>query len=305
MRFWNVVKEVTTQAIREEARRSFLMGITGEPAAIDAVRLAFMGPDPTPEQIEVASSFLMVAPQPISAEDLRELSRCHLVLLADNTVSPADVRPAPTLPVTNPLVAVERLLDRRPDWSLSLARHFPGFRQQVSDRIIANVSRVNAEVAIVSALPTSIPVLAPLFPAVATTDTLILTKNQIMMLMRLAAAHGLEPAVTQRLKELMPVVGGAFGWRTVARQLVGLVPGGAGVVVKGTIAFTGTYVTGRAALLYYQHRRVPTRAELKQLYAEASSVAKGVVSDTVHRLRREKKGTGGDVSGRQPGSAAS
>jgi hypothetical protein len=67
------------------------------------------------------------------------------------------------------------------------------------------------------------------------------------------------------------------------------------VVVKGTIAFTGTYAAGQAALLYYQQRRVPTRAELRQLYAEAASVARGVVSDAVHRLRRGKKEATGDV----------
>lgn len=288
MRFWNVVKEVTTQAIREEAKRSFLLGITGEAEAVTRLRETFLGPDPTPEQIDVARSFLLEAPQPVSPDDLRELSRCQLVLLADDGVTPADVRPVETLAVPDPETAIERLLDQRPDWSLSLARHFPGFRNEVSQRLIFNVSRVNAEVAIVSSLPQSLPVLAPLFPAVATTDILILTKNQIMMLMRLAAAHGLEPVVTKRLKELVPIVGGAFGWRAIARQLVGLVPGGAGVVVKGTVAFTGTYAVGQAVLYYYQTRRMPTRAELKQLYVEAASVARGVVAEAVQRLKRSK-----------------
>jgi uncharacterized protein (DUF697 family) len=288
MRFWNVVKEVTTQAIRDEARRPFLMGITGEAAEVDSLRQAFLGPDPSPAQVDVARPFLVEAPAPVSAEDLRELSRCQLVLLADGTVAPNDVRPAETLAVTGPETAIVRVLDRRPDWSLSLARHLPGFRPEVSQRIIFNVSRVNAEVAIVSSLPQSIPILAPLFPAVATTDILILTKNQIMMLMRLAAAHGLEPVLTARMKELLPVVGGGFGWRAVARELVGLVPAGAGVVIKGTIAFTGTYVTGRAALIYYQLRRPPTREELRRLYEEAAAAAKGVVTDALQRLRRGK-----------------
>jgi uncharacterized protein (DUF697 family) len=288
MRFWNVVKEVTTQAIRDESRRSFLLGITGEAADVAAIRKVFLGPEPSPEQVDVARSFLVEAPEPVSADTLRELSRCNLVLLADGRVAPADVRPAETLAIGSPEGAIEWLLDRRPDWSLSLARHLPGFRPEVSQRIIFNVSRVNAEVAIVSSLPQSIPILAPLFPAVATTDILILTKNQVMMLMRLAAAHGLEPVWTQRMKELLPVVGGGFGWRAVARELVGLVPAGAGVIAKGTIAFVGTYVTGRAGLMYYQLRRAPTPAELRRLYEEAAAAAKGVVTEALQRLRRGK-----------------
>jgi uncharacterized protein (DUF697 family) len=288
MRFWNVVKEVTTQAIRDESRRPFLMGIAGEAASVAALRQTFLGPDPSPEQVDVARSFLMEAPQPISPDTFRDLSRCQLVLLADDSVAPADVRPADTLVIGSAESAIEQVLNRRPDWSLSLSRHLPGFRPEVSHRVIFNVSRVNAEIAIVSSLPQSIPVLAPLFPAVATTDILILTKNQVMMLMRLAAAHGLEPVWTARMKELLPVVGGGFGWRAIARELVGLVPAGAGVIAKGTIAFTGTYVTGRTAQMYYQLRRAPTPAELRRLYEEAAATAKGVVTEALQRLRRSK-----------------
>jgi uncharacterized protein (DUF697 family) len=288
MAFWNIVKEVTTKAIREESQRSFLVGIAGAPEAVAAVREAMLGPNATPEQRDVARSFLLEAPTPFTPEVRTELARCSIVLLADDEVAPADLRPVETLAVTEADTVIDRLLDRRPEWGLSLARHLPGFRDEVCRRVIFQVSRVNAEVAVVSSLPHSLPILAPLFPAVASTDILILTKNQIMMLMRLAAAHGLEPVLMARMKELMPVVGGAFGWRAVARELVGLVPGGAGVLIKGTIAFAGTYATGHAARTYYQLRRAPTPAEMRRLYEEAAAAAKGVVTEAIQRLRRGK-----------------
>jgi uncharacterized protein (DUF697 family) len=288
MAFWNIVKEVTTKALKEESQRSFLLGIAGAPEAVAAIREAMLGPDVTPEQRDVARSFLLEAPTPFPPEVWSELVRCSLILLVDDQVAPADLRPVETLAVNGGDTVVERVLDRRPEWGLSLARHLPGFRDQVCRRIIFQVSRVNAEVAILSSLPQSLPILAPLFPAVASTDILILTKNQIMMLMRLAAANGLEPVLMARMRELMPVVGGAFGWRAMAREIVGLVPGGAGVVVKGSIAFAGTYATGHAARIFYQLRRAPTPAEMRRLYEEAAATAKGVVTEAIQRLRRGK-----------------
>ena len=37
----------------------------------------------------------------------------------------------------------------------------------------------------------------------------------------------------------------AFGWRALARELVGHIPLGGGLIPKGAIAYAGTYVVGK------------------------------------------------------------
>ena len=43
-------------------------------------------------------------------------------------------------------------------------------------------------------------------------------------LFRLALAYGALPEFQSRIREVIPVVGGAFLWRQAARSLVGLIP---------------------------------------------------------------------------------
>ena len=100
---------------------------------------------------------------------------------------------------------------------------------------------------IASGLPSLVPVLN--IP-IAAADTVVLTKNQAMMVYRLALAFGAPPEFQRRMIEITPVIGAAVMWRQVAGGLVGLIPG-YGIVPKTAVAFAGTWVTGRAAELYY------------------------------------------------------
>jgi len=92
--------------------------------------------------------------------------------------------------------------------------------------------------------------------------------------MRLAAIYGQRPAYTRQIKELVGTIGAALGWRTVARELVGFVPAGVGVALKGSIAFSGTMAAGRAALFYYQTGRKPTKEAIQAAYKESEAEAK-------------------------------
>lgn len=89
------------------------------------------------------------------------------------------------------------------------------------------------------------------------------------MVLRIAAAFGKTPDWKQRLPEVASVFGAAFGWRALARQLVGLVPGGVGVVVKGMIAYAGTLTVGRAVAWFYATGKSPSQAERERLYRQA------------------------------------
>jgi uncharacterized protein (DUF697 family) len=287
MSFWKVVKEVSTQPIRQEAERPFLLGIAGAPAFIDQVVEVLVSPEATPQERALAEARLVRAPAPATVESIAALSRCDLVLAGEDAPEPSRIRPAEVIAVADPDRAPMLLLDRRPNWHLALARNFPGLRSMAADRIIQDFSKVNAQFALVSAVPQAVPIIAPLFPAAAGADILILTKNQVMMVIRLAAAYGRTPEPRARLREIMPVVGTALGWRALARELIGLVPGGVGLAVKATIAYTGTYATGRAAVFYYTVGRHPTRIEMKGMRREGATRAGTAVREALESLRRQ------------------
>ena len=69
-------------------------------------------------------------------------------------------------------------------------------------------------------------------------DMPILTLNQARLVLRIALAHG-EEIDRSRLPELAAVVGAGFGFRAVARQLLGARPV-AGWAAQGAVAYGGT-----------------------------------------------------------------
>lgn len=126
----------------------------------------------------------------------------------------------------------------------ALAARLPAVRRAVCDELIRSFSRKNA---IVSA--------AVFVPGV---DLPVLTLNQIRLVLRIALAYGQE-IDAQRAMELAGVVGVGFGLRTVARELLDLVPV-AGWAVKGAVAYTGTRAIGEAAVRYFDARTAAPRA---------------------------------------------
>ncbi len=288
MNFWKIVKEVSTLPIRQEADRPFLLGVCGPPSFVQAVVDELMGPGATSQERILAEARLACVPAPVEIEGVATLSRCDLVLAGPGSPEPARIRPAEVVPLVDPGLTAQLLLDRRPDWQLALARHFPGMRPRVSERIVHNFSKVNAEFALVSAVPHVVPVLAPFLPAALPMDIAMLTKNQVMMVLRLAAAHGRTPEPRARLREIAPVIGTAFGWRALARELVGLVPGGVGMALKASIAYAGTFTAGRAAVFYYEVGRRPTRIELRGFRREGTRRARTAVSEALESLKKSE-----------------
>jgi len=65
--------------------------------------------------------------------------------------------------------------------------------------------------------------------------------------------------VFERAAEILSIVGGAFGWRALARELAGKIPFGGGIIPKGAIAYAGTYVVGKGLSITTTPAR-PTRA---------------------------------------------
>lgn len=185
-------------------------------------------------------------------------------------------------------VALAQIVVDNHDIRLALASRLPAFRPAVVAGLINDASWNNAKIAVLSALPGVIPFTEILLPAAALGDMIILTRNQAVLLLRIAAAYGLPVHLKDRTKELLPVVGTAFGWRAVARELIGLVPGGIGIVVKGAVAFAGTYAVGRAASIYYSTGHSLSRSRLRRLYQDAFKSAIGQVRQIVKKERGGK-----------------
>lgn len=151
---------------------------------------------------------------------------------------------------------------------LATGRFLPVMRPMVASALVQMTARANGQFAALSSLPALIPLLGNLVGAAG--DFLILTKNQLLLLYKLGAVYGRDLGDRRRLYlEMLPVVGVALVWRTVARQLMALMPGFLGVVPKIMIAYAGTYVVGRAAHFYYEEGRRPGRDDWQRFYQQA------------------------------------
>lgn len=161
-----------------------------------------------------------------------------------------------------------RIADVADERALAIGRHMGAMREATAAQIVSGTAMVNGQFAFVSNIPTVIPVIGNLVAVGA--DFLVLTKNQLMMIYKLAAIHERDLDDRWRIyAEMLPVVGGGLVWRTVARESAALLPLAIGTVPKVAIAYAGTYATGRAAALYYSRGARMSREQMRVLYAEA------------------------------------
>jgi uncharacterized protein (DUF697 family) len=183
---------------------------------------------------------------------------------------------------------VTRILADHDEISLPLARTFPGFRQAVSQNYIRSASKENATFSFVTALPDVMPNVAQLFWAFGefASDTAFLTMNQLKMAFLLAAAHGREVGYREQKAEVASVIAGAFGWRTLARELVGKIPFGGGLIPKAAIAYAGTWVVGQSLDRLYTYGAAYNRGEQKNAYKEGLAMGQAVAKKLMSKFNR-------------------
>lgn len=166
-----------------------------------------------------------------------------------------------------------RIADVADERSLAIGRYIDAMREACAAQVVTGTSMVNAQFSLLSNLPTLLPVVGNLVAVGA--DFLVLTKNQLMMIFKLAAIYQRDLDDRWRIySEMLPVVGTGLVWRTVARELDALLPFGIGTVPKVVISYGGTYTVGRAADLYYQRGIKVTGEQMRELYAEALEALK-------------------------------
>ena len=175
---------------------------------------------------------------------------------------------------------------------VAVGRRLPVLREAIGTQLTAEASMSSLRVAVASALVDHVPVLGIVLGTVASAgDTLAITGIQAFLLLQIAALYGHDPDLT-RLGELVPVVGGGFGWRALARELSGFIPV-AGILIKGGIAYAGTLVVGQGAAYYYQQGRPMSAKQMRHLYDEARARAVEMGRDLIDRLNPRRRGGNG------------
>jgi uncharacterized protein (DUF697 family) len=166
-----------------------------------------------------------------------------------------------------------RIVEHAGNGTAALGRWYPGFRDAAATAIIGETSRANAQFALMTAVPSAIPVIGTF--ATAGADIIVLTRNQLLMAIKLAAVHGKPFGDKMAIfKDLMPVIGSGFVWRSLAREAIVFLPFAAGTIPRVAIAFAGTYTTGRAVDAYYRFGKKPTKTQLNDYYQQAMAILK-------------------------------
>jgi uncharacterized protein (DUF697 family) len=280
--FMNVVKDIDFEEVRDRAERvpRMLIVATGDDLANEAAEQLFGSVDRDGVSIEAwgdratldATRYDVVVVYDPNGDGLFDRVRkatgsrresANVFFLARNISDGQD-----------PANAVRtEIMDTLPDFAPAFGRHYEEWQPAAIRAIIEQTSRANAQFALVSNIPAVIPILGGLVSASA--DLIVLTKNQVMMCYKIAAAHdrNLEDQMAV-VRELTPVVGAGFLWRTAAREAASFIPLAAGTIPKVAIAFAGTMTIGRAADYYYRFGKKPTRSQFAQFRDQAESLAK-------------------------------
>lgn len=160
---------------------------------------------------------------------------------------------------------VTAVLQLLPERKLSLARNYPLFRIAVAQDVISETSFANAGYSFGTGVAEVVPALNIPFNVA---DMIILTKAQAFMVYRLGLIFGLSARWQDHLAAFGSTIGFGFVWRTLARQLVGLIPG-FGILPKVAIAYAGTFAIGRAAMQWYETGGEIKRGDVDRFFKEA------------------------------------
>jgi uncharacterized protein (DUF697 family) len=319
---WNTLRELDVNTIREESERALAIACVGHTAALNQLEpLLRRGPEryptPGPNPLEIipiehaseraaglagADMLLLAvdARQPLSSAEVASFGTLEgqaapflVVLMYGDRLPGGAMTPSPmirarTIAIVDPaaLDAGDKLatavLARLPaELHLAAARRLPGLRAIYARDLIGSTSVTNATYSLATSVPEQVPLLSIPFAAA---DIIVLTKNQAIMVYRLALAYGAPPEFQSRIREVIPVVGGAFLWRQAARSLVGLIPVW-GIVPKVAIAYAGTYTTGIAAWRWYESGELVSTEQMKQISQEAIAIGRARAGEIIASAR--------------------
>ncbi|HWL31973.1 MAG TPA: hypothetical protein VNP89_00090 [Gaiellaceae bacterium] len=243
---WGLLRELKIAA--QETRPLVVSGPLAEQLAKELSRGAAPGAVRVGGRVQDAACLIRLlagAPTEADEQELKAAKRAQVPVVVVQTgtedfdipyVLATDVvtcRPGEGFPVEEIAAAVSARLGEA---GTGLAARLPVLREPLCRELIESFSRKNGILAVAIFVPGA--------------DFPVLTLNQIRLVLRLGAAHGVD-VDQQRLPEVLATVAAGFGFRAVARQLLGAIPI-AGWAVKGGVAYAGTRALGEAAMRYFQ-----------------------------------------------------
>lgn len=242
---WSLFKELRIAA--EDTKPLLVGGVLTEQLQRELTRdggAAAVRVGGRPDQAAALVRVLAGAPTPEDEAELKAARRAKVPVVAVQTgtedfdvpyVLATDIvkcRPGEGFPVDE---IAEAIAARLGEEGTGLSARLPVLREPLCRELIESFSRKNGIVAVAIFVPGA--------------DFPVLTLNQIRLVLRLGAAHGVE-IDQQRLPEVLATVAAGFGLRAVARQVLGAIPV-AGWLVKGGVAYAGTRALGEAAHRYF------------------------------------------------------
>jgi uncharacterized protein (DUF697 family) len=311
---------LNTSAVHAGARQPFKFLLCGDPALMTAFRnvlLSGTGADTIPLDAAAALETVMIGGPPIDLTDARAV--LFFGTPADRAGAPIDVLTALKLPVfavladpaapatTGPAQApvagtiedyvvpaiefewlrarvLPHLIDVCKNVEIAVGRRLPVLRTTVAAKLTRDAALNALKVSGASALIDNVPVVGAFLGAfVSAGDMMAITGIQMMLMLQIRATFGKDPDVAQ-MWELLPVVGGGFGWRALARELSGFIPVG-GILIKSAIAYAGTVVVGEGATFYELHGRHMAKVDAAKVYDEARASAQTFARDVLARIR--------------------
>jgi hypothetical protein len=185
---------------------------------------------------------------------------------------------------------VRRILRAREDLILPLSRNLYPFRKQAVHRIIRSCAKENALFCLATALPDVLPGILSIPWAAGEfgSDAAFLTMNQMRMGFFLAAASDRPVGYREQKHEIASMVAGAFGWRALARELIGKVPFGGGLIPKAAIAYAGTFAVGVSLERLYRLGYGFTCDERRAAYEDAYVHGRQIAGMLLENLRKPR-----------------
>ncbi len=289
--FWNTIKSISVNDIVREAGRPVSVALVGNPDLRREARNAlFVAEDGLEHTVSAMPEPSFLQEFDSTAGDAGFPTEPNVFDIVFDVGSgrkeePEGVHIYSITEIGGWSPTLDRILEDRPDLALALARNFPVFRRRVANSIIVITATANAQFALVTGITSAFPLLSLILPVNGLSDMLMLTKNQIMMTLRLAAAYGLEISFQNRIKELAPILMNAFGWRAVSRELVGAIPV-VGFVARAGIAYAGTVTVGKSAMVYYETGEKISKDQLKRWYQEALEASRDKIKTIAATVKR-------------------
>ena len=168
---------------------------------------------------------------------------------------------------------------------VAVGRRLPMLRDTVAAKLTRDAATSALKVAGASAVVDHVPILGVVLGAFASgADMFAITGIQMNLMLNIGATYGRDPDLGQ-MWELLPIVGGGFGWRALARELSGFIPVG-GVFIKAAIAYAGTTVVGEGVAFFYRNGRQMNGEDASRIYDDAKASAMTFARDLLTRFRR-------------------